>query len=79
MRVRVSGTRSTQRRSSIPWTPIDHHSDSALLQLSFSQPTQPDLHLPSNPQPVDFFRYLFDDTILEYISDETNMYGCQYT
>ena len=66
-----SGSRS-QRTSTLPWTTTDPVADVALPQLSFTQDGSAVLPLPSNPQPVDFFRHLFDDRVLKYIVEETN-------
>ena len=71
-RCRGGGPRSSQRTSTLPWVPVDANNDTALPPLPFSADVGPNLSLPPDPKPIDFFRSLFCPTILQLIVDETN-------
>ena len=58
--------------STLPWREVRPETDSALPRLQFSEETGPTFQMPPDAQPVDFFRHLFDDSVLHLIVDETN-------
>ena len=62
--------------SSVPpvWQRVDCTSDVAPTPLPFSEPVGSTLQLPLDSKPVDFFRHLLDDRILDELVKETNQY-----
>ena len=46
--------------------------------MAFTEHSGVQLTLPPDPQPVDFFRQLLDDRVLQQIVDETNRWGYKH-
>ena len=64
--------RGKKRCSSLPWQEVNPASDTAPTLLQFNETTGPNLDLPTNSQPIDFFTQLFDSVVLQHLVDETN-------
>ena len=56
------------------WQPIDCNTDRPLLSFPFSGAAGPTAQMPDDNTPLDFFKPLFDDTIIDLIVAETNRY-----
>ena len=54
------------------WNPVQSTSDTSFPPLPFNQYVGSTLQLPQDSQPVDFFRHLMDDNIIDLLVEETN-------
>ena len=59
---------------SIPpsWEPVDSENDLPPPSFAFSQQVGSTLRFPQDCYPVDFFRHLLDDNLVDQLVDETN-------
>ena len=64
--------RSHVTPSTLPWREVRHETDLAPPCLQFSEETGPTFQMPPDTQPINFFRHLLDDSVLQLIVDETN-------
>ena len=71
-RGRGQGCQSRVTPSSLPWREVRPETDTAPPRLHFSEEIGPTIQMPPGAQPVEFFRHLFDDSVLQLIVDETN-------
>ena len=57
------------------WEPVESICDVTPPQLPFTESVGSNLQFPSESQPVDFFRHLLDNSLLELLVQETNRYA----
>ena len=58
------------------WDPADSTSDLPPPILPFNEAVGSTLQIPQESQPVDFFRHLLDDNLMDRLVEETNRQLC---
>ena len=64
--------RPWDRSAPLSWQPVDCNADSLPSPFPFHGAAGPTTRMPDDSTPLDFFKQLFDDTIIDLIVTETN-------